>query len=43
MGKAGDRVDEEFSVFDVTVSVRPHAREFCHMVRCGSLRSPHGA
>jgi hypothetical protein len=28
MGKAVDRVDEEFSVFDVTVSARPHAREF---------------
>jgi hypothetical protein len=41
MGKAVDRVAEEFSAFDVTVSVRPHAREFCRMVRCGSRRSPH--
>ena len=32
MGKAVDRVDEEFSVFDVTVRVRQHAREFCPML-----------
>ena len=33
MGKAVDRVDEELSVFDVTVSIRLHAREFCSTVR----------
>jgi len=44
MGKAVDRVAEEFSAFDVTVSVRLHAREFCHLVRSPSsvVRCPKG-
>jgi len=42
MGKAVDRVDEELSVFDVTVSIRLHAREFCPMLHAANGVSHNG-